>query len=743
MRRLLRSLSRASAVATGVLALAATARAETSTTTSDATGDVAASDAGGQLAEIVVTAQKRSQSVQAVPAAIDAISGANLDQRGITDVNDLQFAVPSFHSGTLMGSTGITIRGVGATNVGTGGTSGVAVNVDGVYQAQTSTADLAQMDLQRVEVLRGPQGTLYGHNATGGAVNFLSNAPTNQFEGSLLAGYATYDEYHLQGMINEPLSDSVRTRLVVDYRDREDGFVKSIEPGGEDLDKGKTLSGRFRLSADLTSNLDFDLGVSALHSTGPWQYLSNYSGPTAAALQLNPVLANAKFIYTPWRTDDNDPVDGSRNYQSVSGTFTWNLPFAQLKSISAFQNYDYTYQNDADGTNLSILPYSGKTTDKTLTQEFDLVGTWDRLDWVGGLFYLHENNVNIQQWYGPLGINGLPPGVYFDFAGLSYHTNSYAAFVDGTFRLTDALKLIGGARYSEDHQVATYGTPYGFVVDGQNVPAGFFCPYETDRLKSDAFTPRAGLQYDISSPMNVYFTYSQGYKAGGANVYSCENDYAPEKITSYEVGFKSRWLDNAVTFNVSAFHYDYTNFQVSQVVGLSLELTNAAGAKVDGVEFESAWTPDNHWSLNANFSYINAVYSNFFNSDGLSPQLGLQNLKGNLLDNSPRDSGAVGVAYRTDPSSFGRLTARVDTSYRSRTFFREFNEALDSQASYGLVNLNLIWDSPDRRYTARIYANNLTDRAYIEAMNDSPNLGTRYVTWGAPRQVGGEIKLVF
>jgi iron complex outermembrane receptor protein len=701
--------------------------------------EAAAASGSTEIGELIVTAQKRSESVQTVPAAISAISGANLDQLGIAGPEGLQYVVPSVHVGTLTGSTGITIRGVGATTVGTAGTSGVAVSVDGVYQPQTTTVDQAQIDLDRVEVLRGPQGTLYGRNATGGAVNFITNAPTDKLEGSVLAGYAEYDEYHVQGILNVPVTDRVRTRLMVDYRNREDGFVKNILPGGEDVDKGSSLSTRFRLAADISSAVRFDLGLSEMHSTGPWQYLTNYSAPSAASIAANPFLANATFISTPWRTDINDPVNGSRDYESVSGTFTLKLPIGTLKSISAFQSYLYTYQNDGDGTNLSIAPYRGRFNDQAITQEFDLTGTWERLDWVLGAFYLSESSFNSLFYHFPFGLSGLPPSSTLDFEQPSYDTNSYAAFGDATYHLTNAFSIIVGGRYSEDRQTAVYGN----IANLAGVFPVPFCPQETDNLKYDSFTPRAGFQYIFNPNLNAYFTFSKGFKAGGANIYACHDDYSPEKITAYEGGFKSRWFDNSLTFNISTFYYDYTNFQVSQIVGLSLEVTNAAAAEVKGVELEGVWAPDRHWTLNANYSYIDATYSNFSNTDGLNPQLGVQNLDGHLLDNSPLNSANFGIAYRTDPLSFGRLTARFDASYRSRTYFREFNASIDSQAPYGLVNLNLIWDSPNERYSARFYATNLAGQAYIQAMGDSTSIGTRYVTWGAPRQVGGEIKVRF
>jgi len=414
-----------------------------------------------------------------------------------------------------------------------------------------------------------------------------------------------------------------------------------------------------------------------------------------------------------------------------------------LKSITAFQSYLYTAANDGDGTNLSVAPYKFRTLDQAVTQEFDLSGTWRRLDWVAGFFYLSETNFSSTFYNFPYGLSGLPPSSYLDFEQPRYDTTSYAGFADATFHITSALKLIAGGRYSEDLQTAVYSNVFGLIIGGQKVPLAAFCPQETDNLKFDSFTPRAGLQYDINASMNVYFTYSKGFKSGGANIYSCENDYSPEKITAYEAGFKSRLFDNRVTFNVATFYYDYTDFQVSQIVGLSLNVTNAAAADIKGVEFEGVWSPDAHWTVNANASYIDARYTDFSNTDGLNPQLGLQNLDGHLLDNSPLFSANAGIAYRTDPLSFGRLTARVDASYRSTTYFREFNEPLDSQTPYGLVNLNLIWDSPNERYMVRLYANNLLNQAYIQAMGDSTNIGTRYVTWGAPRQIGAELKLRF
>jgi iron complex outermembrane receptor protein len=695
-----------------------------------------------EVQEVVVTAQKREQSVQSVAASITALSGADLDRRGITTVQDLQFAVPSFRAAFQGEATDITIRGVGSTQNGLVSTPGVAVSVDGIYQPNSLTAAMAQLDLQRAEVLLGPQGTLYGRNAVGGSINFLTNAPTDKFEGSLLAGYASYDEYHLQAIVNVPLSDRVRTRLLVDYDDREDGFIKNINPGGSDLDKGSTLSTRFRLSADITSNLTFDLGVSEMHSSGSQMYVVNAGNPAPSAYLAIPFLVNAKYISTPWLTNEDYPARSTRDYESASGTFTWRLPFGTLKSITAYQDFLNPAQLDADGTNLSYINQVDKVRDRTFTQEFDLSGHWGRLDWVGGFFYLFDHNSNYVAYEFPQGQPpyGFPPGAIALYSQPLYDSSSYAAFTDGTFHITKALKLIAGVRYSRDDQTAVYGSTLSWTNGG---PPITLCPQETDRLKFTSVTPRAGLQYDLNPSMKVYFTYSEGYKAGGANVYACHDDYKPETITSYEGGFKSRLFNNSVTLDLSIFHYDYTNFQVMQILGLVDSLTNAKAAMVNGAEVEGAWTPNRHWTLNANFSYINAIYTDFYNTDNVEPQLGVQNVAGHLLDNSPRESGDVGIAYRTDLLSFGRLTARFDSSFSSRVYFTEFNGPFDSQAPYGVVNLNLIWDSLDQKYTIRFYVTNLTDKAYKQQSIGVPIVDTYSVVWNDPRQIGGEFKMRF
>jgi iron complex outermembrane recepter protein len=703
--------------------------------------EVAANSAAhdeGAVTEVVVTAFKRTETLQQAPAAISAVTSRALQDRGIQGVEELQYAVPSLQAGKLLGGTALSIRGVGLNQ----GSPGVAVHADGVYQPRPAMGDLAQTDLERVEVLRGPQGTLYGRNANGGAVNFISKAPGDRLEAYVLGSVASYDEYRLQGMVNVPISDRVRSRVVVDYWDREHGFVTNVTPGGQDLDKGRTVSGRARLDLDLTNTLKLDLSLSLLHSTGPQSYFTLHNFPSDASIAKNPYLSGAIVPTAPWLTSANDLSTFHRNYGSMAATFTWELGGATIKSISAYQTLNDNFHTDSDGTNLSAFPQYNHNKSTTFTQEVNVSGKVGALNLVGGVYYMDDRAPTLLFYNFPLGIYPLPPGATLTFDTQRYDTQAIAGFADGTWGVTSKFRLIGGLRYSVDRQSVTQYNEYSVQVAGNTVHVAT-CPVSSYSKDFPSFTPRVGAQYDFSSDVNVYATISRGFKAGGFNASGCGQAFNPEKITAYEAGLKSRLFDRSLTFNLTGFYYDYTDLQLQQVVGLTGQITNAAAAEIRGLEVEGVWTPDSHWTVNANLTLLHAVYSKFSNTDSLNPTLGVQDVAGRYLNNAPTSALNVGVAYRTDETRLGRFTGRVDVSYRSTVYFREFNLPLDSQAPYTLVNLGLIWDTPDEHYKVRVFANNITNTGYIVRMGSSDNFGSRYVSWGNPRQYGVEVRRSF
>ena len=723
MHRTLRILLSATALtAPGLIATQAQAQASAEAT---------------EVGELVVTALKRESNLQDVPAAISAVGGAELQERGISQPSDLQFVVPSMQAGRLLGQTAITIRGVGLNQ----GAPGVAIHVDGVYQPRPSMGDLTQVDVERVEVLRGPQGTLYGRNANGGVVNFISKAPTGEFEGYVLGSYASYQDSRIQGVVNLPLGDRVRARLVADHWHRGEGFVKNVIPGGQDVDKGKSASARLRVQVDVTEDVTWDAAAYALTASGPTSYFTLYNTPTPLAVSRNPYLANAIVPLKPRRNSANDPIGANREFGGGASTLTWDLGEAQLKSISGYSRIADREDRDDDSINLSAFPARRAERSRTFTQEFSISGSAGPVDAVIGAFYMRDHKYEKLDYDFPLGIFPLPPNSDLFFETFRYLSKAYALFGDATFNISERARVIGGIRYSEDKQAATQRN---YLQFGNLAPRTTTCPLQTNEVKFTSTTPRVGAQYDVSDDSNLFATFSKGFKVGGFNFSACNQQYRPEKVTSYEAGWKNRLLNGALTLNVAAFYYDYTDLQLNQTVGLTSLITNAAAARVKGIEVESAWRPDSHWMVNANLSLLRAKFTDFLNVDSLAPALGAQDVSGNYLANSPKTSFNLGVAYRTDPIlAGGRITARGDFSYRSKVYFREFNDPLDSQDSYVVLNASLIWDSPDETYRVRAFVTNLTGEDYIVRMGSSDNFGSRFVSWGAPRQVGVELRANF
>jgi len=751
-------------VALGVLAAPAIAAADTAAAAQGAPPP-AAPAAGGQttaVGEVIVTAMKRAESIQEVPAAISAVSAQTIQQRNIVSSEDLQFAAPSMEVGEFRGTEEIAIRGVGL-NSGSGDTPGVAVYVDGVYQPHPALASLSEVDLDRIEVLRGPQGTLYGRNANGWAVSFISDAPTQQFGGYLLADAESYNEYRIQGEVNVPLGDNWAARVVLNHDDREDGFIKNVIPGYENLDRGEVDSARVRLRGEITPKVTVDLEYTGEHSDGPFSYFELHNAPSPIGLALNPYFAKALVVTTPWETSANDPSSTNRGYNLYSGTVTWDSPVGVLKSITAFQTlYDRETQDD-DATNISAFPSMFRNLTDTFTQEVSLASKFGPFDTVFGVFYMKDHENDDLLYHFPLGINPLPPESYLFYQEPHYDTQSVAGYGDVTWNITNQLRLIGGLRYSVDHLSVSYENQFGTYAFGPLIPFLNACapagPIDYVGNQTEDFhslTPRAGIQYDFSNDQNVYGTYSQGYKAGGLNTSACDNPYKPETITAYELGYKGRFLDRRLLFDASAFYYDYDNLQIAEVIGLEALTQNAAAARIEGLELESDYTPDNHFIFNASLTLLDAKYVSFYNTDGINPYGNfpsvacvsalstptdcVQNLSGHYLNNAPKVSTNLGASYRTSEESWGDLMGRVDVTYRSTTYFREFNEPLDAQPPFALVNLSLTWRHPSHKYSVMLFAKNVGNTPYITTMGTSNNFGARYVTWGDPRQVGVEVK---
>lgn len=729
------------------------------------------------LAEIIVTASKRSQTLIEVPGAIGAIGGEDLQNRGFTQVTDLQLLAPSIVAGQgRSGDTAIAIRGVGLTV--TGSAPGVAIHVDGVYQPRPSMGELTQVDLERVEVLRGPQGTTYGRNANGGVVNFLTKAPTNEFGGYLLASYQNYDEYRIQGALNVPIAETVRLRVTGDRWQRGDGFSTNVVANGPELDKGDSWMVRGNLEVDLAANFTANIIGTYAQRDGTFVYFTNFDRPIGEAVRRTPALglATTLFPLEPRTVAINDPVGQQRRYASVAGILNWDLGDVQIKSITAYQRFRDDFQGDFDATNLSLAVNSTRQLAKTFTQELTFAIDKGPIHAVVGGFYMRDDFTFKLDFEFPRGASLIgqtappaPPGAGLQQRADPYITETLAFFGDVTLDVSDTFRVIGGLRYSSDRQSITQSNYFVFPAAFVNAPPfagakvfhpdGRFTPTEngpdaffnlTNSQTFNSWTPRLGIQYDFSSDNVVYATFSKGFKVGGFNFRSGFNDrYDPEELTAYEIGSKNSFANGQFTLNAAAFYYDYKNLQVEQLVGFNFVFANAPKARIYGLELESVMRPSKNLTFNANVTLSNARFTEFSNVDILQTPVGgplpaAQSLAGNPIQNAPDVSVNVGFDYRTEPViAGGSLTFRGDLGYKSRIYFREFGNNADSQPAYALVNASIQWSSADERYSIRLFGRNLTGEDYRVSLAQTSFVGNRFGLWGPPRQYGVELRTKF
>ena len=615
---------------------------------------------------IIVTAQKREQTLQEVPAALTAVSGEQFLERGFSDATDLSKMTPNFIAATDRGDVNLSIRGVGSRVRGS--TPAVAMHIDGVYQPRPAMANLTQVDLERIEVLRGPQGTLYGRNANGGAVNFITAAPGETVEGYVLGNYQNFDEYRVQAAVTLPLSENFRVRLSADRTDRGEGTVEHVS-GGQDLNSGSTNLFRARADWGITEKIDFSLGATYADREGPFTFFQAVDLPGEAGIAVNlapmgaPInLATAPISTAPNTTAHDTFTDSDRDYLSLSGTLNAELnDVFSIRSITAYQEFNDAFEGDFDATGLELTPNTRGFEAETFTQELNLLFETDRLSGVAGVFYMDDEQVGSNTFnFGPRGValtrattnpdapmrapNDPIPGSVTTFSQLGTTTESLSFFVDVTVDITEKLNVFGGVRYNEDELSISnrHTSEFSFATQtGPFAPGDYrlyICPTNpnpgppittpqsaalldpTDAsLEFESTTPRVGANYQVNGNSSIYASYSQGFKSGGFNEQTgCGDSFDSETVDSFEIGTKNVLLDGTLVLNAGAFFYDYEDLQVEQLTGFAFEFNNAPGAEVYGVEAEAVYTPNDNWRFDANFSYQNSEFTEFSNLDSLN-----------------------------------------------------------------------------------------------------------------------------
>lgn len=693
------------------------------------------------LDSIKVTARKREETLQEVPVAVTAFTSEALDRMNVQDLSDLDAQVPNLTIYAARGASSTVtayIRGVGQSDPTWGADPGVGIYLDDVYIARPQGALLDVFDVSRIEVLRGPQGTLYGKNTIGGAIKYISRGLPTQTEGFAQITVGNYSQLDAKAAIGGPIggADSgLRARVAVASMNN-DGFGENTFNGQPVSDKQINAA---RLNLGAYAGDDFDVQFAL-------DWIDDQSGMRGSKmLAPNPFLR----AYPPMDSR-YDIRSGMRNLNSVetkgaSATVNWrpNEDIA-VKYVVAKRESDSEANIDFDTTPVKLADVGGTYSDNQVSNEVQL--NYDAGGRVRGV-------VGLYQFSGEAGgqiQNNYFSAQFADNQG-KVLTDSIALYADWTFDLTSKLKLDVGARYTDEDKRA-------IVLNRLYADPGFSRPVAVtaDFDKKTNFknvSPKVSLDYQITPDIMVYGLATRGFKSGGYNIRAnavavprSAEPFDDETVDSYEVGSKMAFLDQRLFLNLSAFYNKYKDIQLSVFTGLDTngdgiddsffgDFTNAGAGTVKGLEVEYQYLPSQHWLISGNLAWLDTKYDEYMDR-------GMNVAKQMKFTNAPELSGAFNVEYRTELAKGSNLSARVSYSYQSEVWPTTDLSPVIRQQGYGLVNAGVIWRLDDA-WTFSLQGTNLADKEYRTTGYNIPAVGTLIGFYGPPRQYSLSVRYDF
>jgi iron complex outermembrane recepter protein len=672
------------------------------------------------MEEIVVTAERRESSLQRTPLAITAISGEALATAAIKDVQDLAPSAPGLSYNRVSNFAQLNIRGIGLEQINLGGEPGVAFHIDGVYLARTFVGDAIFADLARVEVLRGPQGTLYGRNATGGSLNLISVEPQREFEGRVGASYGNYDRVRAEAMLNAPLTEdgSVRARFsgVLDQRD---GFLLNLT-NGERVDDARARSLRGQIAFDLGERGELLLAADHARDGGTGPVFQPGSIPGTAAAFGGRLDPDPRKLYA------DGPFDQTVKSSGVSARLKYEFDSVNFTSLTAYRDSSFVLTSDLDGTDFFLINETLKESGEQFSQEFQLASTGESaFQWLLGAYYFHEDGALDYAFPVPLF------GTTIRFIA-NQKTEAYALFGQASYQITDALKMTVGLRWSHDKK------------KGDTLRDLFAISTVQVKDSWSAVTPRFVLDYQINDDTLAYASVSRGFKAGGLNTASLQTAaYDPEYIWNYEIGLKTRGLDGRLQLNLAAFHYDYSDLQVSQFAVGQTFIENAASARGNGVEAEMILIPVDNLKLTASAAWLDAKFKNYRSADSFRPALGVIDLSGNQLPRAPKFTASVAADYEAPLPGGSTLLLRGEFNHRDSVYFTPFNTDFAKGGRLDQVNARIGWRSADEKWQLGVFGRNLTNDLTEQTITVSGINGGTLVLYGPPRTYGVDVRFSF
>jgi len=722
---------------------------------------------GVAVDEMTVTARKTEESLQDTPISITAYSGDGLEDRGITDVSQIAPFVPnlSFQNNPSFGGAGNTaaiyIRGIGQKEFLPTTEPGVGLYVDEVYIARSVGGILDLIDTERVEVLRGPQGTLFGRNTNGGAISITTKKPHDEFEGNVTATYGTDSRTDLKGSVNAPITDSLFSRFSLLYK-TQDGYVKRDD--GKEFGDADTIGGRASFLWEATENLDIRLtgeytreevdgpaltliginyGNPIDPDTPPMATIHNVGANLAAGgpeipcaippMPSNPAVPGCyddRFIYgkNAERSSGTAPAFSDTDIWGTDLNISWDINDSlTLKSITAYRDLDSQFARDGDHSMHRISQFWDDLQQDQFTQEVQLLGNSfsDRLKWIVGLYYFTEDGNNV---------NELDFTVSRFRSGGAFDNESMAAFAQGTFDVTDRLHITAGLRYTDEtkkftpdqiiHENYFAGSMHPqldapFMQADQRI-----LPMVEKELDFDETDPYVNVSFDITDNAMAYVSYSEGFKSGGftqrvfppivepftAPPGTPDIDliptFEPEYVKVYELGAKYTGWDNRFRLNGAIFYTDYEDMQIQVFTSVAPITKNAGEATISGFELETQIVPLDSWFIEAGVGYLDAEYDEIDFATTFVD-------KNNNLDRVSDWTLSAATYYEIGLGGGATITPRIDWAYRSEFDNDAFNTPEIHQDDYHLLNANVAWQNGDQNISVIAGVTNLTDENYL------------------------------
>lgn len=726
-------------------------------------GLVAAAPAHGQdiaegasaTADIIVTAQRRAERTQDVPISITAISSEMLEQSNVRQLGDIVKLSPATRFDYQGNFVQPTIRGVGTAVVTSGGGSNVGIYLDGFYSPNPMAGDFQLLSVEGIQVLKGPQGTLFGRNTTGGAIIVTTAKPSTETQAVAKASFGRFNEFTGQAYLTTGLTENIAFDIEGSFS-RGDGWVRNIAPtGSRHPGRFKNWSIRTGLRFEVSDAVSFTARyihrdvddpsnvAFGVHVEDGIEYSRRVPNATGGLDQLAPSLVPTAYRDVVAEADSVPSFRFKSDIFQLTGEF--DLGFADLVSYSQYRKESGTVREDDDQSVPSLGYTTIPVTDKTFTQEFLMTSKpGSRLQWTAGLFYF-----NYVDRYDPLAF-GLSQSIQFGGGRSNSRTQSIAGLLDLTYEIADNLFLTAGARYS--HDKFDRGSFFFFV----NNPAGGIIPLVDSSfpaLTGDRVTPRAVIRYAIDDRTSVYASYSRGYKAAIVDVIS-GNNVKPEIMDAFELGFKH--ASSRFSVNVAGWYYDYKDLQASIYPDGLSQILNAGSARIYGVEGDVRYniTPD--FQVTAGAAYVNAKYREFTDArryvlcDNVNftcaspdnfgtwqPELSYDP-SGRAMQRAPKFTATLGANYGFDVAG-GRMVLSGSLYHTSKFYFDLAQQF--SQKSYELVGLRAEWTDPSDQFTLALYGDNVLGAKYrTQVLAHTPAIG---VAWGKPATWGVSARYKF